>query len=484
MKPTLLITLGLISLLTSCASKIINTDGLLTLLYYPDCDYQVLGVVTGVDGYTAYEYVEKKLEGTLPFVFKADKGDQQKALYQLKKNAIELGADAIAITSYKNLTGTETASTGGKFKLNKYIYQAKAIKLCEKAPLKGYNAWNDKPVRYDEAGNVTLGNLKESFKLKPIFSDLAEVEEQTPPMLTNFNISTSGNIYGLPLGTTKDTLIATFDAPSAIIQQSESKQLFQYDRRHLFYLIDDILVAYEYKDWYLPPHISNRVLFHRQFEEIKWKIDGSISLGNTLKEVKSIYQDQLIQKSSEKYALTNENANIDFSFHKSKNPITDEPVFKLASVKVSKPNTSFMVWDEMVNNQRIIHTIDIESSKLPIKPNDTKSIVKSTLGEPKAIILGTNSKLTWVYNNEFSINFFSDKVFSYSFEKSPYTQTISKCESCLYLGQDVAAIPEKYIIKRSDFEYLLENDGVSYSLDIVTIGGIKQIAKIKISSTI
>ena len=469
-------------LLLACASNPIKTEGLLTLQFYPDCDFEILDIVTGTDGYTSYEYVEERLSKASQFVSRKHQGDKQKALYQLKKKAIEKGAGAIAITSFKNMMGSEVGSKGGRFNLNKYIYQAQAIKLCSTPPEVPYNTANSKPVRYDEAGNVNLGNLTSNFKLKPILTELTDREEDIKPTLSNHTIKSSGDIFGLSLGMSIDQLQAKLGKPSATIMESKNKKIFQYGRRHLFYLDNDIFVAYEYSNWFLPPHLNNKVLFHDQFEKLKWTLDKEINLGDSLEEIKEFYGKSFIKQSSGNFKIENKNIDVKFTFHLDKNHYTEKVFYKLGGLVVSKKDVSFKSWDEIIASNTFKRSVDIGSAVLPIMPDDSKQQVKEKLGEPKALMKNSRGKLTWLYDNELSISFYGDKIFNYSFEKSPSKQKMNQCKYCLYLGQDEKSLPIEYLKKSTDFEYLLENNGIVYSLNFSDSDGINHVKKIKIST--
>jgi hypothetical protein len=467
-------------LLIACAGNPINTDKLLTLAFYPDCDYQVLSMVKGVAGYTEYEYTQSHLSGEFSPVDQKFKGTQEEALYQLKKKALDKGADAIAITSFQKIMGSDISSKGRRFNLEKFIYKAQAIKLCSTSPVNPYNTANSNVVSYDEEGNFNFRNLITSIELKTTIT--MKDNESVTPELSNHTVSTLGDVYGLSLGMSKDQLLSVFGTPSVTIRESETKHIIQYGRRHLFYIINNEFVAYKYSNWLLPPHINNEVPYNDNFDELKWTLDNGISRGDSIEKIKGLYGDSLIENYPWSFTVRNKGINTDLIFNKSKDQFTEKDFYTLSNIIVSKKGTFFKSWDQIISGNTFNRSIDISNSVLPIMPYDSKQQVINKLGKPKAVMRNERGRLTWIYDNELNITFYNDDVFYYSFEKSTFKTEMNECKHCLYLNQDVKMLPMRYITKTTDFEYFLENNGIEYTVNFSNIEGEKRVNKIRITT--
>lgn len=453
-----LLILLFLSYLLGCAGERIPTNKLITLEFYPECDYRVIDTI------------------------RASNEEQHEALYHLKKSAIVTGADAIAITHFKKYETTGKTIRGEDTLSYKYSYKAEAIELCSTPPQIPYNTANNTPVQFNEAGSLVLIDIPITFKTEITFGGIGAPEEKFVPELSTNKIDSQGSIFGLSLGITKEKLLEALGAPSVIISESESKHIFQYGRRHLFYIANDHFVAYEFSDWFLPPHINNKVSFHEQFDDLKLIVDNEISLKSTLKETRAFYGEGLAKVSQGNFSLRDNKNDVNFVFRKKIDLVSGNEIRKLASFSIREKGIYFKTWRQIIANNKFNRTIDIGQMKLPIFPHDSRKQVQEKLGSPKAAITDTRGKLTWIYDDELSVIFYKYDVFKYSFEESTNREKMAACESCVYLGQKKSLLPVKYLKINTDFEYVLENNGVTFSLGFTNVEGVNYVNKITVES--
>lgn len=397
--------------LTSCSiSK--NTGGeknIITLLYYPECNYSKLGNVYGEHGMDRLEYHENiKYSGVSTHY--ALIGNQMEALRQLKTNAMNLGADAIAIIDYKVLHQKVINSRGKSVLIRKYIYRAAAIKLDCQNHLDNINAVNDKPVRYLEDGSMNLGRtLKHEVSVSLTIKEQNNGIKET--LIPENKVFLNGKIFGFFLGQDKTVVLNKLGSVSAMINYQDGKKAYLFGRRHVFYFTKYKLIGYEYTNWLLPPHLSNKFDYHVTFDEIDWVLEEKIKIGTSLMEIKKVLNKEIELTNGNKAVVNDDKVEAVLSFLNQKNFYDDDKMhYKFNGVSIFSKDDSFATWKQQDDVQRDI----TELSELM---SNSRSKVISKLGQPSSIIYKSLGKDIWVYGKNLQIKFLNDSVFSYSQNK-------------------------------------------------------------------
>lgn len=402
---------------TACSSskRVVSGADIITLSYYPDCGYKELGNVIADHGMDRVEYLTRAKYSAVSANHSLQ-GNQKEALQQLKEKAMELGADAIAIIDYKALHQKVTGNRGQGIPIRKYIYRAQALQLNCQTNSENINVTNDNPVRYLEDGSINLGRtLKHEISVS--FSLADEKKDSNEALLSEHKVFMNGNVFGFFLGQAKAEVLNKLGSPSALINYGEGKQAYLFGRRHVFYFSEHSFVGYEYTNWLLPPHLSNKFDYHDTFDEIEWVFENTIKIGASLTDIEKVLNKDIKLIDGDVAILEHDNVETKFSFLNQKNFYDDDKRhYHLNTVSIFSKTEKLLDWLQIddIQTQRDLNGFD--KNVINALLSKSRAEVVNKLGQPNSIIYKSLEKDIWIYGKSLQIKFLNDAVFRYSLQ--------------------------------------------------------------------
>ena len=470
-------------LLTSCSSstkvnKYTAPDyDIVTLSHYPDCEYKVLGNVEAVDGMDSSEYYKKSPLASVS-ISRSFKGDRQRALSKLKAKASKLGADAIAITGYKEREQSVTITTGRSVPLSKYLYRAQAIKHnCSSAD--SINVRNEKPVKYLEDGSINMGT---SYKNQIVFTFSPENKNKVTnkTQLSETNSFIDGRVFGFALGQAKQEVLASLGSPSAVINYQNERQAYLYGRRHVFYFNTKQLIGYEYADWLLPPQFSNDFEFHDVFDQLDWRLEDKIKIGASLGDVAKVLNKDIQPDKGGVVSFKQGDVKTKLAFLSQKDMYDDDKVhYTLNAVSIFNKDEETVSWQQLNKKKPQEGHIDFNNETSGSLIARTRQEVVNKLGQPDLIIYKAYSKDIWYYGQNLQLKFLNDAVFKFSLESNAEIDVIDNCNNCLYLGQSVEKLPANVIQEIENKMYVFHNRDYEYLIHLEEVKGTPSVNRIE-----
>ncbi|WP_286262877.1 hypothetical protein [Thalassotalea atypica] len=462
---TIISTLTLTLLLTACqSSSLLEVQDIVTLEYYPDCDFKVLGMVNSVDGKTNHEFHfnERKLFTRSALGLRAV-GKKSVAFDKLKEQARALGADAIAVTSFKHISGEVQIGKGKSVETAKYYYRGEAIKLCDDFDYAKLNEVNDKPVRYNSSGQLNTGV---EFKTK-IKIDMSTVSAKKPFvqhfLIDNQVVTDDGNIFGVAIGESTDALIAELGDPSAIINIAKDEQAYLYGRKHFFYLKNNKISAYKFADFILPPHLNNEISMHAVFDEFSPTLSNTVEIGDNIRIVREKLGLTQNTKESDGFTVKRGKYYQHYQFVELKDLASDFTNLILKNISLSEQLYTFD-WQAIVKNDRKPDVITIGLGISGISLGSNKTELRAALGQPELVINRSSRKSSWVYGNNLVFDFTRDTVTRFKLISSGDKSARVRCYDCLYLGQSLSQL-DKYMLQRTaQGQFAFDASGAQYLL--------------------
>ena len=196
-------------------SQLVLADSNVRILnYYPSCDYQVL------DETSVSTLTETPM----------DEESTYKLLTRLQKKANSAGAEAIILTDRTLVEGTPNKRLVNRSdsKTFRYGFKAELILLCENKM-----AMSSKPTPYNDRGDKIGKVLDFGVIRSEMVIDLSKhVVRREKHKITDSNISDSGTVYGVPLLTHFDDVVAVFGDPNSELYLSPDIKIIGYGRNH------------------------------------------------------------------------------------------------------------------------------------------------------------------------------------------------------------------------------------------------------------
>lgn len=231
------------------------------LSYYPDCDYEIVE--------------ETKVSNTAvdPLSLK----NKIKLINKLRKEASEVGANAVIITKLK-VAKPSDANLNDAFR--RLSFSAELIKNC------GPNdAVTKKLTKYNEEGRLLAGSWNSSHSLKFKLTMPAKPQFARPD-LNDTSLSMSDGVYGVKLGTSYNEVKLKLGDPTIELNFYQEQLVLGYGRRHWFYFKDDQLIRVQTAELILNQAVLNEAPYWDFFDHHKWLIEGKISKEMSLDKVK------------------------------------------------------------------------------------------------------------------------------------------------------------------------------------------------------
>jgi len=261
--------------LTASAGAQANELSVPILNAYPQCEYQVVKVVTSRTPLTSRRDAIEQDTHTKAF---------RKIAAKLKLLADEASADSIVLTE------REVLSNGISVDL---VYTAELINSCDvkfSQPI-AYAAYNNKGLKQNKlaAGSSIQIEYDITIQTDPN-------AEFIQPQITNNYVSLEAGAYGVTLGTTYADVIKVFGTPSVKGDLEEGNKLICYGRRHCLTFSDGLLISINSENSIMSTELTNLLSFDERLDDMNWQIDDNIFMAKELPQDKidSIQNDSLV----------------------------------------------------------------------------------------------------------------------------------------------------------------------------------------------
>lgn len=276
--------------------------------FYPNCQYQVIDSKRVAKNFRKPNVIEHQVQ----------------IISEIRKRAKEVNADAVILTEKKIKQGEYHFGPDMEH-LYKLSYSAELIRNCD--------AGDDlsRPARYNQEGNRV--RRVEGSRISLTLNSFSKVEEHyTRPAISDFSLSLQEGIYGVPLGSTYQQVVAKLGDPSAELFHYDNQRVIGYGRRHWFYFEQDSLVRVQSLKTELSQVISSEIPYWQDYDQHAWLINSKVGKSALLSEV----IDQLELDSSTKLnknsqlVLTDKGNKLVLQFTYSKDPQTNKKRYSLS----------------------------------------------------------------------------------------------------------------------------------------------------------
>lgn len=358
------------------------------LNYYPDCEYKVIDTHVG-----DYKTEQRFLYET-----------REQVLKEIKKEAIVNGAEAIIILDLK--IKQRFKSSRGLANRSKYSslydikYVTELIELC------GNKKLSTKQTPFNSQLQRQLANSSKKINMS-VKVKLPAKEKLYRPKITDAVISLEYGIYGMPLGTNLEDILAAFGDPSVELNSQRGEYIIAYGRKHWLYFQDSQLVKVESISPVLSVEILNKVPMLDFFDDEEWKVLGKYSKNTDLVDM-GIKPESLNKK--QQFVISNDKATLVMQFHYERDLETRKKRYSLAGFSLKK-NT----YDKTDN---VISSVNGEHFEILKKLYDegaltdeySQSKLLAEMGSPLGrIILGQNTYIN-IYNDNLFLKAKGDLV--------------------------------------------------------------------------
>ena len=241
-------------------------------------------------------------------------------------------AEAIIILSRnikKKMNGSKELFAPEKLQSSYSVsYEAQLVELCDDGKL------SDKPTPFNSEVQKQMGNAVSASRINmSVTVRLPPKKKLHRPQITDAVISLENGIYGLPLGSSLDEILATFGDPSVELTNLSGEYIVGYGRKHWFFFQDSQLVKVESMSPVLSVDMLNKVPMLDFFDDDKWKIKGKYSKNTALVDM-GIKPESL--NSKQQYVINNDKATLVMQFHYERDLETRQKRYSLAGFSMQQ----------------------------------------------------------------------------------------------------------------------------------------------------
>ncbi len=233
---------------------------------YPACDYQVIDTIKVNSSFQATSNTEFAEQYKLTI---------DKLLSRLVEAGTAINATYLVIIDKE---------VGTKFGDKNIVLRAEALDGCETTILDPKNF-----APYNKLAEKQAGFSK---TIKHKWEVIVDIDEKPvkPALSDDISISLTSGIYGVPLGTTKDEVVALFGTPSFEMRMSDDTLLLSYGRDHWLSFNDGKLKKAEFNPSDITWSLKNYIAVDERFADREWRISDSLYKNAKIKtdELKSL----------------------------------------------------------------------------------------------------------------------------------------------------------------------------------------------------
>ncbi len=437
--------------------------------YYPNCSKENSELIT----------VKSKAKELLINVKKNQKQRdvlQAKLLQKIKSIALENNANAIVLLTKKiDYPERLTGNYGGglnKIPSLKLSYDALLYSECDLS--KGLT--NElSPIASNGNRNIDSYSLPITEAMS--FDIKLEQKEFTkrPKVITN-SISLVDGIYGVKIGSTKQSIVSILGTPSVELS-SNNLTLYGYGREHWFYFNDNKLIKFQNSTEELSQELVNEIEFLPFFDERKWLVNGVIPFAAEY----STYQNELnnAKQMGDSFLFESESEKLELKFSPSTNFHSGGKKNSLQSIKLQKGSN-------IPARFKSLSSFDLMSiNNLVIKGNHELDTVIELMGEPIAKFFAVDKSQAYLFDDHLMLSFkhgylskvtflenaFSNKLFSnfenkkWNFNRIELAKNYNELKSIF--GTDTVEMDNKVEYETELYNVTLffdeENDNKLYS---------------------
>lgn len=386
--------------------------------WYPTCEYQVLDTVTEsflVKNRSNEYEANKRQEGIL------------KVVSNFKEEAEKIGADGIIITK-KKILFDQKGNPRLQGETHNFMFTAELIKRCEETgtPTE-MTPYNERGFNNIHAGTVGIGT-------PPIIliANTDRSVKHLSPASHTVNLDTG--LYGIPLGSKYDHVLATWGQPTTISSLSPDFTMISYGKRHWLTFNKDTLVEVEYGSPWYTRAVMNYVAPSNVFDSLNWEISEGIFQQTDLDFVKTVYQD-IRQVNNSLWEIDGAESIMALVFSAYQMVNGGENVLKLDSYKLSLK--------QVVVPEAIEPTRGMTFAQLLDKDNHTlaeMAIASLVSDAGRKILLMDNHTLVFLSPIGFKRVVYLERAFN----EKKYDESRWKFNDIIYQGQTQEKLLEKY----------------------------------------
>jgi len=457
-----------LALLAGCGNTDNNTNtaakpptNIHALNYYPDCEFTIVDTIKVHSGIVntdlspadkrSFQYSEE---------FAHTVGSPAQTFHELQQRAKRNSADAVAVIDYFVDKGDIRLAKGKSVYGEKHTMQAELIKLYS-CPANRINDPRGKLVKFNREGKR---NLRDSSKVVANFDQLLMIDNAATNHVLSNVINVNQQVLGFDFTMTKKQLVSVLGAPSAMLQTNQDELVLFYGRNYLFMFKGKQFVGFEHARKLLPTHLSNRIPFNEQFDELTPKLNQTFALGSKAADVVSHLGIQAKVLKNRQASIHSKSLVTHLTFEKSHRYAKQLSDYELGGIAMYKKGVKPFNWRAIAANKPKLSFIDLERSFFGKGNAIDRNIVGEALGMPDMKIMKSAKKEVWVYGNELIFDFYRGFLNKYRFVSTTKNKS-QPCVKCLYLGQAKRDLPSKYITRRTQNQYTLENNQFSYLVE-------------------
>ncbi|WP_281560337.1 hypothetical protein [Thalassomonas sp. RHCl1] len=375
-------TLMLVFLLPMATLSAQETENLPPILeYYPDCAYQI------VKTFSAKKQTRQQhSQETLDWILK-----------RLRREALEVGADALILTDKKlQQAGHKAVNHGRKQFPFSVAIKAELIRNCES---KGRGALT--PTKIDGEGKRRLSTKPQTVKMekKSMQFSFAQKRLHHPKVLNN-GLSLSG-IYGINIGSSYQQVRELFGDPSVELRAHQDEVVLGYGRRHWLHFQSGRLVKVQTDSPLLSAEVLNEIPLRDFFDDFAWKLADKLGYKAPLQQVKASLNISGSLDKKNQLIIRGANNTLILDFLSNKNSQTSAKSYTLKGFSLQENGyqaQALSLFEQQQGQYQAIADIYKQLKQEP-EQEDRWQWLSARLGEPAgSIILSVDSRLN-IYNH-------------------------------------------------------------------------------------
>ena len=456
MIPTSVLRMSLFTCLTLLSFSVISVEdeqALPPILdYYPDCPYHIIKL------YKAGKKTDDPQSAEEVF----------KSLGKLREEAQRVGADALILIDKVLAQVSHPRSTNERqvAPLYRLSYQAELIKNCS-----GLSSKQGKLAPYNHQGKINLRDISTTIYRPALEITLPERDKLNHPEITDVEVSIDRGIYGLPLGSSYLTVLASLGEPSAEVLLLDGELIVGYGRRHWLHFQKNKLVKVHNHSTFLSSMILNSVPLRDFFDDYGWKINNTMAYRSTLEKIRETLKIQSPLDKNGRLRINKDGSTLILHFDSTKDLATDKKIHILNNFTLQTDAYAQQTVRPKKQARLLYRAVQQAYRSLQQEQDINWQTLANELEEPIAkVTLSVDEELR-IYNNNLLINTKKSQVTSIHFVEQAllgFNPQNSLLEPWylgnLVQGKSSAELANYFLQNASSYENEVEMEGEKYGL--------------------
>lgn len=381
-------------------AKNLHSDYPPILDFYPNCSYKVLK--------------QHSVKGKMKDIY-AMKKMTSKLLLRLRKQADDIGADAVIIVDHK-VKRSELAVKGVTFTVT---YNTELIKKC-----RDNQSDTKKRTPYDHLGKKTRTAFTNIMLIKESSFKVSPKKTIHRPEIANQEVSLEKGLYGIKLGTTYQQVLTAFGKPNSELRLYSDEKVIGYGRRHWLHFQSEKLVKIQTESPLLSQETVNKIPFLDFFDDYRWEINSKITYKSKWSDIKELFNFKERLNKQHQLIIKNDSETLILQFNKYQGEKQSETYyaldgFTLQSNTYKKPSHKLVI--NKANHFDVVNNIfQIVNEKQTLESN----LIKSQLGKPLGSILLSAQERLFIFNNNLLLNIKDEKILAVSLTEQVFIADI------------------------------------------------------------